>query len=95
VLKSNGTGTALVYKHSYHLIFCSANRIEPPLAPESLSGLVKLRLSGSGGSVKLLNQILVLCPGLRALAFRKSSLVTYSLLKQVQVLVKVLKSSAG
>jgi hypothetical protein len=55
------------------------------LAPQSLSGLVKLRLSGQGGSVKLLNEILVLCPGLTTLAFRKSSLVTYSLLKQVPV----------
>ena len=66
-------------------LLCSAAKIEPPLNPEALSGLIKLKLAGPGGNVKLFNEILALCPGLIALTLRKSGLVTYSVLKQVTI----------
>jgi hypothetical protein len=53
------------------------------LDPAALSGLLRLRLTGPGGSVKLFNEILTFCPEITCLVFRKSSLVTYSVLKRV------------
>jgi hypothetical protein len=74
-----------MYVPSYitYALTCSAAKIEPPLDPEALKGLIRLKLSGPGGSVKLLAEILALCPDLTRLVFNKSSLVTYSILKQV------------